>query len=114
MNKPTPACARCGLKTSDRICMEQDGRSPDNCPTVNHTEVFQRALEEFHKPENLEFARQASIQEAVGYGGKDQGYARVRPIKPRIEETLEFARRMHYKRLGLAFLYRAASGGAGG
>ncbi len=103
MDKAAPACARCGFKTSERICMDQGGRSPENCPTINHAEVFRKAMQEFHKPENLEFARQASIQEAEGYGGKDEGYDPVRPIKPRVEETLQCAGRMNYKRLGLAF-----------
>jgi uncharacterized metal-binding protein len=63
-------------------------------------EVAQQTLSE---PATLEFARQASLQEAAGYTNRDQGYARLQPIKPRIRETVEFAARMGYKRLGLAF-----------
>jgi uncharacterized metal-binding protein len=51
----------------------------------------------------LPFACEASRQESEGYSGRDQGYATVAPCKPRIQEIIEFARRMHYKRLGLAF-----------
>src|SRR5690606_2396900 len=44
-----------------------------------------------------------SIQEGEGYGFKELGYNHVRPIKPRIEEVIEFARKMKYNRLGLVF-----------
>ncbi len=54
-------------------------------------------------PDIQEFAKQASIQEAEGYTDRDRGYEYVKPIKPRIVETMEFAHRMKYKRLGFAF-----------
>ena len=54
-------------------------------------------------PGVLEFARQASIQEGDGYGQRDQGGSQIRPIKSRIQETIEFAHKMKYRRLGFAF-----------
>jgi uncharacterized metal-binding protein len=103
MSVEIPLCARCGIKPAERLCQTADGRSPANCPTTLHTRTLERAAAEMQTPAVLEFARQASIQEGDGYGDKELGYHRVRPIKPRIQETIEFAHRMHYRLLGLAF-----------
>jgi uncharacterized metal-binding protein len=98
-----PGCARCQFATQDRLCMQADGKSPTFCPTQNYGEIIDKALEELKKPEILEFARQASIQEGDGYANRELGYDQVKPVKPRILETIEFARRMDYQRLGLVF-----------
>jgi uncharacterized metal-binding protein len=98
-----PGCARCHFATQDRLCMQEDGKSPTFCPTQNYGEVIEKALDELKKPEVLEFARQASIQEGDGYANREFGYDQVKPVKPRILETMEFARRMDYRRLGLVF-----------
>jgi uncharacterized metal-binding protein len=70
---------------------------------MNNQEAISNALSELKKPDVMEFARQASIQEGEGYGDKDLGYDRVKPIKPRIIETIEFAHKMSYQRLGFVF-----------
>jgi len=49
------------------------------------------------------FAKMATIQEADGYMNRELGYENVRASKTRIEEIMEFAGKMHYKRLGIAF-----------
>lgn len=61
------------------------------------------AREKLADPKVLKLARQSSIQEAQGYGDREKGYALVRPIKPRIVETMELAQKMGWKRLGLSF-----------
>lgn len=99
-----PQCARCPYKPADRLCRNENGKAPDFCPTLNFPELRARSLAEYaEKPEVKEFARQASIQEGEGYLNRDKGYDRVRAAKTRIEEVMEFAARMNYKRLGLAF-----------
>jgi uncharacterized metal-binding protein len=103
MTKELAGCARCPFDTKERLCQTEKGKSPAFCPTDTYQAAVDGSLEELKKPEILEFARQASIQEAHGYANKDLGYAHVKPVKPRIQETVEFAKRMHYKRLGLAF-----------
>jgi uncharacterized metal-binding protein len=111
MKAELAGCARCPFDTKKRVCQKEDGKSPPFCPTENYQDVIGRALEEFNKPEILEFARQASVQEGQGYGNRELGYEKVKPIKPRIMETIEFAQRMNYKRLGLIFcigLFREA------
>jgi uncharacterized metal-binding protein len=85
------------------MCKKEDGKVPPYCPTQNRQELFEQCLKEYEKPGILEFAKQASIQEGEGYGQKELGYSHVKPIKPRIQEIIEFAQKMKYKRLGFVF-----------
>ena len=104
MEQSAAHCARCPLKIADRLCREEGGKSPGFCPTANFEELTEKSLDQYRQDQDVrEFARQASIQEGSGYGNRDQGYQQVRPIRTRIEEIVEFAGRMNYKRLGMAF-----------
>jgi uncharacterized metal-binding protein len=103
MHPDYPTCAACPYDWSERVCRRPDGKGPDNCPTLLHADLKKRALDVLNDQGLREFACQASIQEAEGYGGREKGYANVEPIKPRIVETVEFARRMGMTRLGIIF-----------
>lgn len=103
MKDDPPNCAQCPVNTAERLCRTEEGKAPPACPTINKRELIEKCLEEYERPDVLEFAKQSSIQEGAGYEGKERGYAYVRPVKPRILEVMEFAQRMKYKRLGLAF-----------
>ena len=103
MDQELPGCARCPYEPQGRICQNEEGKAPPFCPTVNKDAVIARALEELKKPEILEFALQASIQEGEGYTDRELGYAKTRPLKPRILEIIEFAGKMKYNKLGLVF-----------
>ena len=103
MEKDLPQCARCAVKMTERMCLTGDGKGPASCPTLTCDETIAKALAQTQSEELLEFARQASIQEGEGYVNRDRGYENVRPIKPRIEETIQLAQKMNYKRLGLVF-----------
>lgn len=104
MKKAFANCAACPFEVSERACRRDGGKAPAGCPTLGKGKLIKRSLEEYKtNPTILEFARQASIQEGEGYGDKDLGYDRVRPIKPRIVEIVEFAKKMKYKKLGMAF-----------
>ncbi len=96
-------CAKCPFEMSERLCKKESGKAPPFCPTMNKSDLIDMSMEEYKKPDVFEFARQASIQEGQGYGQKELGYGHVKPIKPRIVELIEFAERMKYKRLGIAF-----------
>ena len=91
-----PECAKC----TKVVCYSEhflDG--PPNCPTRTRTELIQEALEEYDTPEVREFARQASIQEFECYMHLPEGLTtRV----PRVEEVIQFARKMGYRKLGVA------------
>lgn len=103
MKNELPGCARCPIEARDRLCQNENGKSPKNCPTLNNKEAISKAIKELKKPDVLEFARKASIQEGEGYGDKDLGYDKIKPIKPRIIETIEFAQKMSFQRLGFVF-----------
>ena len=101
---PAPGCAGCPFKRSDRLCMKLEGKHRlESCPTHLQEDVVARAMREYAKPEVRAFALNASLQEAEGYAERESGYAHVRPVKPRLLEVAEFARRMGYTRLGLVF-----------
>ena len=103
MKDNQPNCAKCPFDISDRLCRIENGKFPSYCPTANRKDLIEQCLEEYKKKEVFEFAKQSSIQEGEGYGQKESGYSRVKPIKPRILEIIEFAWKMNYKRLGLVF-----------
>ena len=105
MNQPLKHsnCAQCPIEVAERLCKKADGKAPAGCPTKHNTRSVEKALEVYNDPSMYEFARQASIQESEGYGNKELGYDHLKPVKPRILEIAEFARKMDYQRLGLVF-----------
>jgi uncharacterized metal-binding protein len=101
--KPGPACASCGLPVAGRICFDAAGRGSRGCPTLAQKRVLEEANREYEQPEVREFARQASIQEAECYANRHERPYIMQPTKTRIVEIIEFAGRLGYRRLGLAF-----------
>ncbi|MBN2060373.1 MAG: DUF1847 domain-containing protein [Deltaproteobacteria bacterium] len=97
-----PRCADCNIETP--ICRGTGGKGPAYCPTVYMEDVIKASLSEYENPGVKTFALNASIQEGECYVNReaDNPHARF-AIKPRIQETIEFANKMGYKRLGLAF-----------
>jgi uncharacterized metal-binding protein len=91
-------CAKC-TKT---VCgsSKAGDQGPPNCPTRVRAEVIKQALTEYDKPEVREFARQASIQEFECYMNLPEG---LTTRNPRVEEVVQFAKKMSYKKLGIAF-----------
>jgi uncharacterized metal-binding protein len=100
---PAPDCASCGHEAMKKICMDDDGLSSKGCPTVAYNDVFAEADKEYDRLEVREFARQASRQEAACYANRHQRPYVMQPTKTRIVEIYEFAEKMQYQRLGLAF-----------
>jgi len=98
-----PRCANCGVPKPEKICITKEGRGPKFCPTLHDIEAIETAVRRLEDPETLEFARQASIQEAQCYINRDKKPFVVHPVKPRLQEIVEFAHKMNYKRLGLVF-----------
>ena len=101
--KTAVSCASCGVRENQKICIREEGKAGKGCPTLTRKEVVKEAEKEYEKPAVREFARQASIQEAEGYANRHQRPYIRQPSKPRIVEVCEFARKMGYERLGLAF-----------
>lgn len=64
--------------------------APDFCPMLHLPEVMEKVAEEYSNPSVREFARLASIQEVQCYEVSSAG---IRTKIPRIEETMEFAKK---------------------
>jgi uncharacterized metal-binding protein len=101
MELPKPECAKCNI--TEKICRSPQGKGPVFCPTLHRKEIVEKANMEFAKPPIWQFAREASIQEAECYAERNVKPFVMRPMKPRVQETCEFALRMGYKKIGIAF-----------
>lgn len=103
MNSKYAQCAFCPVKDGEKACQIPEGKGPDFCPTLHSRPLLERSLARLSDPGLGNFARQASIQEAECYSGRAKSPFTVHPVKPRLEEIIEFSRRSGYRRLGLAF-----------
>jgi uncharacterized metal-binding protein len=90
-------CAKC---PQNPCYLEPEAKRPEFCPTQVKPRVIEQAMKEYNDPEVLRFAQAASRQEGDGYLRPSEV---VHPIKCRVEEVMEFAEKMGYKRLGIAF-----------
>lgn len=102
MKNQTIRCAKC--RVTRKICQKEDGTGPSFCPTLNENQVISEALRTYEDPHIREFARRASIQEGECYanrGSRKKSY--ISPVKTRVQEVCEFAAKMNYKKLGIAF-----------
>jgi uncharacterized metal-binding protein len=91
------ACAQC----RNVACTTEDAdQRPANCPIKTKRAVIEAALAEYAKPAIKAFARQAAIQEFECYMPLPEG---MTPRNPRVEEIAQFAKKMGFKKLGIAF-----------
>ena len=99
-----PQCAKCPriLCFPDIAAGEEPDfeNAPRFCPTVHRRDIIEKATLEYDREDVREFARLASVQEFECYERFTGG---IRTKLPRIEETIQFARKNGYKRLGIAF-----------
>jgi len=65
-----------------------------------YSQVIERALAEYEREDVREFARLASVQEFECYEWVAEG---IRTRFPRVEETIQFAKKNGFKRIGIAF-----------
>jgi uncharacterized metal-binding protein len=102
--KLSPLCSKCptGACSPPMGSTEKPDldKSPAFCPMRNLPEVMAKAMDEYRKPDVREFARQASIQEFECYERTPEG---MRTKNPRIVELIQFADKMKYRKLGIAF-----------
>ncbi len=103
-NQTKANCAMCPFQEPDRICRNENGRAPEGCSTALYPELSESACADMAADaELMRFAREASLQEASCYAPSPYDPDARQPLKPRIMEIIEFAQRMGYRRLGLAF-----------
>jgi uncharacterized metal-binding protein len=96
----TANCAKCVRPVCNSLAA-QDG--PANCPHKLMPEVIEKATAKCFSPELRDFALQASRQEGSGYLSLPHAPSGPSPVKSRVEEIMEFAQRMGYRRLGVAY-----------
>ncbi len=94
-------CALCNVEV--RLCRSKEGTGPKFCPTKSKDKELQRALKKYQDPKIMKFAKNASLQEAECYMGRGEKPFVRRPGKTRVEEIIEFAQKMNYRKLGVAF-----------
>lgn len=100
---PHASCASCKTERPQKICFTENGIATKGCPTVTAQEVLESANKEYVDPETGLFALQASRQEAACYANREQRPYVMQPSKTRIIEICEFAKKMDFHLLGLAF-----------
>jgi uncharacterized metal-binding protein len=91
MKYEDPACAYC--PPTVRVCRqgEAEARGPGFCPTKVDPTTLQEARAAYDDPEIRKIARESAIVEAEGYCKWT-----------RVEEIVQFAKRMGYKKIGIA------------
>ena len=67
-------------------------KGPENCPMETSGDVLEEARRVYERPLERKMAANAGIVEAMGY-----------LQWPRLKDTIEFAKLMEYKKLGIAF-----------
>jgi uncharacterized metal-binding protein len=97
------ACASCPVEVRKRACFSTGGVGGKGCPTLAHQDLLAEADKAYDDPVVWEFARQASIQEAACYANRHERPYVMQPTKTRLIEICEFAHRMGYRKIGLAF-----------
>lgn len=100
---PSAACADCDTPPGAKICFSENGQGSKGCPTLLQEALLEETREIYRDPEIFEFAKKASIQEGECYINKIENPFVLEPTKTRIVEICEFAHKMGYQRLGLAF-----------
>ena len=94
-----PNCSKC----PGPVCSRPGMVGPENCPTETKTETIKRATDKMLSPEFRDFAYRASIQEGQCYVRLPFAPQVPSPVRSRLEEIIEFSRKMGYKKLGVAY-----------
>ena len=113
MDKDYGTCAKCPFRNPERICDTPEGKAPPFCSTHKYADIIEKARQIYlNDPQIRKLAHESALQEASCYARADNDPHLNVPLKCRIQETIEFAKRMGYKRLGLAFCMGLSPEGA--
>lgn len=98
-------CSKCPVEACFPIIKSNEplpplDKAPPFCPMLRFPEVMNKVESEYHRPDIMEFARLASVQEFECYENTPDG---IRTKFPRLEETIQFAEKCNYKKIGIAF-----------
>lgn len=102
---PEPRCGACPIrKANERLCQTPDGKHPPECPTANKKELTAATLELYKAEPDQAIARASALSERESFSpNPDNGVLQAR--HPRLVETVNFARHLGCKKLGLIFCF---------
>ena len=98
-----PKCAQCKPKLCTKGITDE-GRLPSFCPILNYKDMIEEVKEKYKSEEFQKFFQCAAIIEKECYDEKairEEG--RIVPLRPRIREIAEFAKKIGAQKIGLAF-----------
>jgi uncharacterized metal-binding protein len=78
-------------------------KGPENCPTKVEADVIKKVMSRYHNPQIAEVARTSAVVEGEAYTRTPWAPDTMSPLTTRLEEIINFARKMGYKKLGVAF-----------
>lgn len=96
----SPDCAKCPAPVCYTPAFMQ---GPPNCPTKNKGDAIEKAMTRYREPELADFARVASVVEGAAYTRVPWAPSVPSPATTRLEEIISFAKRMKYRKLGIAY-----------
>lgn len=98
-----PKCALCKPK----YCYEgitEGKKLPDFCPMRNFKDHIQNIKQKYEAEETKNFFVNAALIEKEAYDEKAaRGQGKIIPVRPRIREVAEFAKKIGAKKIGMAF-----------
>ncbi len=98
-----PKCATCKSKLCTQGVTDED-LLPSYCPTKNFRELIEEVKGKYQSEELQNFFRCSALLEKECYDEKaarEEG--RIVPLRPRIKEIAEFAKKIGAQKIGLAF-----------
>jgi uncharacterized metal-binding protein len=100
---PDPKCALCKPK----YCHEGitgDEKLPDFCPMKNFDDLVQSVKPRYGAEDIKDFFLSAALTEKEAYDEKSaREHGKIIPVRPRIREIAEFAKKVGAKKIGMAF-----------
>lgn len=98
-------CALCGLSNQVRVCKtpEGTGKGPQFCSTLLYPECIEHAVEAYQSEELHAFTVNSAKNERSCYDCSVETPGIPKPVKCRIEETIDFCKSMGYRKIGFAF-----------
>ncbi len=98
-------CGKCSKEICFPIIKSNEALPPIDgapvfCPMRRFRGLMKKVESEYERPDIREFARLASVQEFECYENTPDG---LRTKFPRLEETIQFAEKCNYKKIGIAF-----------
>ena len=98
-----PKCALCKPKYC-REGITESKKLPDFCPMKNFKDLVQNVKQRYDAEDIKDFFLSAALTEKEAYDEKsarEQG--KIIPVRPRIREIAEFAKKIGTKKIGMAF-----------